>query len=476
MSVMGDSKAAKAMRQSNNEWSNKYFAIAIGVAKRFGWISVANLVLLVFLALKSTPLAPLTGRSYEKLGPLHKVAGYTCIFTSCLHGIVYLVAWSESGKLGSMQETENIAGSIAGVAMVIIGLSTITYIMRESYEIFYVLHLTMFLLIIITVAMHRPKLSTSTLIIVVFTACLWAMDRIIRGIKTVWYFLGNSATVTVLPNNALRVRLGRSMNFSPGSHALLWVPGIRLFESHPFTLLSSSPPEFVIRVHNGFTRGLYKAVQQAPGRSLRCSVDGAYGQVPNFRVFDKAVLVAGGSGASFTFAIAMDLITSTCKTVKSIYFIWIVRYQESLEWFAQELKQLQEHPDVNVVIHVTRQAEQPGTLSLLPSGSASEKISIQEDLIHTKPPPTHHNTDLEKGPLHQFTAKDCFSTNEVRQGRPDISNFISAAADSGCKPDDRIIVGACGPKELMIATRNAVSDIMRKDGPAITLYTEQFGW
>lgn len=97
-------------------------------------IAVANLVLLVFLALKNTPLAPLTANSYEKLRPLHKVAGYTCIFTSCLHGIVYLAAWSESGELDSMQEVKNFAGAIAGLAMVIIGLSTITYFMRGFYE------------------------------------------------------------------------------------------------------------------------------------------------------------------------------------------------------------------------------------------------------------------------------------------------------------------------------------------------------
>lgn len=95
---------------------------------------MANLVLLVFLALKNTPLAPLTATSYEKLRPLHKVAGYTCIFTSVLHGVVYLSALSESGHLAIMKETNNFAGPIAGTAMVIIGFSTITYFMRAYYE------------------------------------------------------------------------------------------------------------------------------------------------------------------------------------------------------------------------------------------------------------------------------------------------------------------------------------------------------
>lgn len=97
-------------------------------------ISVANLVLLVFLALKNTPLAPLTAKSYEKLRPLHKVAGYTCIFTSIMHAIVYLACWSQTGKLAKMEERNNFAGAIAGMAMLIIAFSTITYFMRRYYE------------------------------------------------------------------------------------------------------------------------------------------------------------------------------------------------------------------------------------------------------------------------------------------------------------------------------------------------------
>lgn len=92
------------------------------------------MVFLVFLALKNTPLAPLTAKSYDKLRPLHKVAGYTCIFMSCMHGIVYLIAWSESDKLEKMTKSKNLAGAIAGMAMVVIGFSTITKFMRKFFE------------------------------------------------------------------------------------------------------------------------------------------------------------------------------------------------------------------------------------------------------------------------------------------------------------------------------------------------------
>lgn len=53
---------------------------------------------------------------------------------SCMHGIVYLIAWSESSNLEKMAKAKNFAGAIAGLAMVIIGLSTITKFMRNFYE------------------------------------------------------------------------------------------------------------------------------------------------------------------------------------------------------------------------------------------------------------------------------------------------------------------------------------------------------
>ncbi|EKV10623.1 Ferric reductase transmembrane component 5, putative [Penicillium digitatum PHI26] len=375
-----------------------------------------------------------------------------------------------------MKEVNNYTGAIACCAMLIIGISTITYFMRRYYELFYMLHIIMFILIMITVGMHRPKFSTSTLIIVIFTASLWAMDRIIRSAKIVWNFFGNSLTVTALPNNAIRVKLSRRMHSTPGSHALLWVPAIRWVESHPFTLVSSNPPEFVVRVYDGFTRDLYKAAQEAPGRSLRCSVDGAYGQVPNFKVFDKVVLVAGGSGASFTFAIALDLIEASKKVVKAIDFIWIVRHKESLEWFAQELKQLQSHPEVNVFIYVTRQADLSDTSSPTSPGSLSEKVAAKDDIILTEPSSVFSTNDPEKGVAQESTDSISSSTNQILQGRPNIGNLIAAAAAGSGNLEDRIIVGACGPSELMSTTRKAVNDDLLKGGPSITLYTEEFEW
>lgn len=97
-------------------------------------MTVANLTLLVFLSLRNTPLAPLSGKSYEKLRPLHKIAGYTTIVSAMLHGIAYVIGNHEMGRMDEFKEPNNIAGPIAGISMLIMGLSTLGGLARRNYE------------------------------------------------------------------------------------------------------------------------------------------------------------------------------------------------------------------------------------------------------------------------------------------------------------------------------------------------------
>jgi hypothetical protein len=60
---------------------------------------------------------------------------------------------------------------------------------------------------------------------------------------------------------------------------------------------------------------------------LRASFDGSYGTPPAFTHHaDKMVPIAGGSGASFVFGVALDLIRKLKEPSKTtIDFIWTVK-------------------------------------------------------------------------------------------------------------------------------------------------------
>jgi hypothetical protein len=57
-------------------------------------------------------------------------------------------------------------------------------------------------------------------------------------------------------------------------------------------------------------------------------VDGPYGTVPSFTSFTTVIFIAGGSGASFTAGVAIDLLRKLGESTKTtIIFTWVVKDQ-----------------------------------------------------------------------------------------------------------------------------------------------------
>jgi hypothetical protein len=57
----------------------------------------------------------------------------------------------------------------------------------------------------------------------------------------------------------------------PGSHVFIWIPGVRATESHPFTIVSTSPLEMVVAAYDGFTKDLHACALKNPKKSLIAS-------------------------------------------------------------------------------------------------------------------------------------------------------------------------------------------------------------
>jgi predicted ferric reductase len=293
-------------------------------------ISVSNLALLTFLALKNTPLAILTSYSYERLHILHRAAGYTTVFFSLLHATIYIISLAKSNDLVDLLETSQIMGITGGFA-VLVSLASTFLLRQRRYEVFYAIHVTMFILILIVLGMHRPELAKKTLIIIIFTASIWISDRLFRASRLAYNAWGNEATITPLPHGGVRILVKHSpARAVAGSHIFLWVPAIRALETHPFTVVSTNPLELVIKAHDGFTKDLLKHATSNSGANLRASVDGPYGTFPDFMSFDHVVLIAGGIGASFTFGVALEMlrkfeISQAQSRMPKVTFVWVVK-------------------------------------------------------------------------------------------------------------------------------------------------------
>src|SRR3569833_1262442 len=254
-------------------------------------VLISNMCFVVFLALKNTPLAYLTSYSYERLNALHQIVGCTTFLLMILHSVTYTIFFYKRAAMHVLQEREQIAGIIAGFGF------------------------------------HRHDFKEKAPIVTCITASMWATDRLIRLTRFLINTTNNEATVYPLPNGGTRIIMSKKpMRAAPGKHCFVWIPKIRLLEMHPFSIISTQPMEFVVYDSTGFTRDLHAYATAIPGAKLRASLEGPYGTFPDPMEYDKIILEAGGSGASYTFGLAVNLLEKMdAKSTKNIVFIWTAK-------------------------------------------------------------------------------------------------------------------------------------------------------
>ena len=286
------------------------------------------MALVIFLSLKNTPLAFLTAWSYERLNILHQVSAYACILHVILHASSYSAYFVQEGRPSRLLYTEEIYGMVAGLSFVALGVSG-AIVRKWWYELFYYLHISFFVVGLAMTGLHQPEMSKKIIVVTLVCGGMWLLDRAIRLCRIIMYSVSNEVTLYPLPNGGTRVTLKKPpYGATAGKHCFLWIPQIRSCETHPFTVAATDPVEFVIASYDGFTGDLHRYAKENPGVTLKASVDGSYGTFPSPSDSDEMILVAGGSGASFTFGAALTAL----KKMKSdshqhITFIWMVREQ-----------------------------------------------------------------------------------------------------------------------------------------------------
>src|SRR6187402_3391924 len=129
-------------------------------------MTLANTAFIVFLALKNTPLAFLTYYSYERLNLLHQVGGYATIAYALLHVITSCVAFGKIHRNAMLLEQKQIHAIEATVALVV-SLIFAVLIRRIRYEVFYVSHISMYIIFIINIALHQPIMAEKVVYITI---------------------------------------------------------------------------------------------------------------------------------------------------------------------------------------------------------------------------------------------------------------------------------------------------------------------
>lgn len=289
-------------------------------------MAISNTLIVMFLALKNTPLALLGPWSYDKLNVFHRVSGCAAVIFAIVHGCSYTSVFSDQDFLFLLTVPKEICGIVAGFCFLFLGITGVV-VRRWWYEAFYYLHLFFWVVAIIMIGFHQPEPSNKILYLTCFAAGIWTLDRLFRIGRLAVNGTNNSVQLIPLPHGGTRLIFAK---IPPGDvlakHAFLWIPKIRALQTHPFTFVATDPLEMVVAAQHGFTRALYEYAAENPGATLKCSVEGPYGHLPNPKHYDRILFVAGGSGATFTVGSTLKILRSIGDEQKIFTFVWLVKH------------------------------------------------------------------------------------------------------------------------------------------------------
>ena len=366
------------------------------LAVRSGMMAVALMPWIVALATKANLISMVTGISHERLNVFHRWAAYICLVLSILHTVPFYVTpvW-EKGAHQAFQQLLNQqsgmyiygTGIAALVPLCFLCTHSIAPLRHRMYELFVALHVPVAIVFLGMMFWHCNNYLTSWHYLL-STLGIWLLSCFMRLFYLNWtrpgqlsWLIGDEAAVTLMPENAIKITIPTRMRWRPGQYVYLRMPGISVFENHPFTIASLCSEDFpseygegyrdmvlVFRPFGGFTKKvLQNALDHGPWHTYRAFVDGPYGGMQRrIEAFDDVVLIAGGSGITAIVSQLLSLIKKMRDgkaVTRKIHVIWALKRPETMEWFKEELRICREYAPPETVqcqFYITAAKRNPG--------------------------------------------------------------------------------------------------------------------
>lgn len=254
------------------------------------------------------------------------------------------------------------AGLAALVPLIFLCVHSLPPFRRKFYELFVTVHVPVSIVLLAMLFWHCHNYLTSWSYLFA-TMAIWLASYAVRLFFLNWtnpfrmsWLIGEEAAVTLLPENALKITIPTQVRWKPGQYVYIRMPGVSVFENHPFTIASLCSDDFpsaygedyrdmvlVFRPFGGFTnRVLESALEHGPWQTYRAFLDGPYGGMRrSMDSFDHVVMFAGGSGITALVSQLLNLIKRMRDgkaVTKTVQVVWAMKRPETMEWFKEELR------------------------------------------------------------------------------------------------------------------------------------------
>ncbi|HEX3642558.1 MAG TPA: ferredoxin reductase family protein, partial [Ktedonobacteraceae bacterium] len=224
-------------------------SIAFGsppIAIRSGMMALALVPWIVALAMKANIISLVTGIGHERLNVLHRWAGYLCLLLALIHTIPFFLQelWDPKGFAiyKTYFQTNGIyifgTGIAALAPLAFLCIHSLPILRRKAYELFAIVHVPVAIVFVVMLFWHT-KNALKTFDYLYATIAVWVTALIARIWLLNWtnpwrvsWLIGEDSTVTLLPENAVKVTIPTQMKWKPGQYVYLRMPGVAIFENH----------------------------------------------------------------------------------------------------------------------------------------------------------------------------------------------------------------------------------------------------
>ncbi|OWZ45379.1 ferric reductase transmembrane component 4 [Cryptococcus neoformans c8] len=458
------------------------------VANQLGVMSFSQLPIILLLVSKNNPISSLTGITYQKLNYIHRASSRVCLLSSWGHALLWTPrVWEKKDFRPYL-----LCGIAALTGFTMLWLTSFRIVRRLAYEFFIVSHILFSIMYLVGAWFHWRWLGYW-----VWPAlAIWALDRFLRFAKVIYInnFLNPSkfkmlgeSKIELLDHDVMRVTLRReNWSWKAGQHAFISAPSVSAspHESHPFSIANiptenSNEAIFLIRIHSGFTKRLRTALESEVSTNIPLYLEGPYGYPHSLDSYSTVLLIAGGTGVTFTSGHFLQILANSLKgksAVKKLHLVWHIRHAEDIEWIAPLLNTATEDTGtVNFCIDIYVTKSHSSDEPLPPDGISDRLASIaphifprqwdearynpvtpsvesrDEEILLPKPQRMH-----EQGVGRYGLTSEAAEIVKWKRGRADLRTIVEEDAKGA---DGSMNVSVCGPVQLLQSAKKAVREV-----------------
>ncbi|QRV90937.1 nucleoporin-interacting protein NIC96 [Ceratobasidium sp. AG-Ba] len=371
-------------------------------SNRAGFMALSLLTPTFLFASKNSPAALLLGKGYEKLNWVHRWAGRLLFLMATVHGSLWINNRIRNGKEELLHTgIKETRGMAAYGTLCMIVLLSLRPVRSYAYQFFYLSHTLGYITFFIVICYHTPYAQPWIFPPIAF----WGLDLVLRLSR----FRFKDAYLTPVDQQMTLVRIPDVQGgWIAGQHVRLRVFfGGRPFESHPLTILNADSATTALPQSSPTSTGITLGVRAVGDWSTTYIVwlgSILQGKTLDLGDFESVLLVAGGSGATFTLGVLDDIVGRIVRhgrakgeKTRLIKYVWFIKSYGCISWFAPIFAHLAEachgtSLSLSFQFYVTCLCD-PSNLIAIRNSTVEEFKPMIEELLA---PLLQHNADPEK--------------------------------------------------------------------------------